>query len=147
MATNFDYYLILGIDESATAAQVRSAYRRAARAHHPDLNPGDAGAADRFKRVQQAYDVLSDPARRAVYRRPARTSRPNVSGGRPGGRPYGATAARPSHDASAWSHHPTAADPDLALELAEVLLALRILARQARLEQRLRRLVRYLVYW
>jgi curved DNA-binding protein CbpA len=137
VAYDRDYYVILGIEEDATIAEVRSAYRRAARAHHPDLHPSDAGATDRFKRIQEAYDVLGDPVRRAAYRRPLTTSRPTWrSTGYAAGR-------RPSGYAATWSR-PPAADPALAAELAEALLVLRMLGRQAQLEQRLRRLIRYL---
>ena len=139
MAYRQDHYVILGIGEDATPAEVRSAYRRAARTHHPDLNPGDAEAADRFKRVQEAYDILGNPARRAAYRRPlgvtARSS--STVGQRRTGRPVG----RPDRTAAQST---TSADSPLATELAQALLALRLLARETQLERRLRRLVRYL---
>jgi curved DNA-binding protein CbpA len=136
MAYKQDYYLILGIGEDATPAEVRSAYRRAARSHHPDLNPGDVGAADRFKRIQEAYDVLGDPARRATYRRPGPELRRR-------GRSY-AAGWGPDGYVGARARRPTATEPPLAPDLAEALLMLRLLAREAQLERRLRRLIRYL---
>jgi molecular chaperone DnaJ len=62
-----DYYDTLGISRSADAEEIRKAYRRLARKHHPDLNPGDKAAEDRFKKVQEAYDVLSDDNKRKIY--------------------------------------------------------------------------------
>ena len=55
-----DYYQTLGVERNADAEEIRKAYRKLARKHHPDLNPGDKAAEDRFKNVQEAYDVLSD---------------------------------------------------------------------------------------
>jgi curved DNA-binding protein CbpA len=69
MPSSIDYYALLGLDESAGDAEVREAYRRAARANHPDLNPHDPLAGRRFALVQEAYETLGDPARRAAYRR------------------------------------------------------------------------------
>src|SRR5580693_5477306 len=62
-----DYYQTLGVDRSASAEEVRKAYRKLARKHHPDLNPGDKSAEDLFKKVQEAYDVLSDPKKKEMY--------------------------------------------------------------------------------
>src|SRR5579871_2805221 len=62
-----DYYKALGVERSADAAEIRKAYRKLARKHHPDLNPGDKAAEERFKKVQEAYDVLSDAKKRQVY--------------------------------------------------------------------------------
>jgi molecular chaperone DnaJ len=62
-----DYYQTLGVERSANAEDVRKAYRRLARKHHPDLNPGDKSAEDTFKKVQEAYDVLSDPKKKEIY--------------------------------------------------------------------------------
>src|SRR5690348_1812534 len=62
-----DYYQALGVERGASADDIRKAYRRLARKHHPDLNPGDKAAEDRFKKVQEAYDVLSDDKKRQVY--------------------------------------------------------------------------------
>ncbi|MBV8818800.1 MAG: molecular chaperone DnaJ [Acidobacteriaceae bacterium] len=66
-ATKNDYYETLGIKRGADTEEVRKAYRRLARKHHPDLNPGDKAAEDRFKKVQEAYDVLSDDEKRKIY--------------------------------------------------------------------------------
>jgi curved DNA-binding protein CbpA len=61
------YYRILQIEESAQPAEIKTAYRRLARLHHPDRNPGDPQASQRFKQVAEAYEHLSDPVRRAIY--------------------------------------------------------------------------------
>src|ERR1700676_3594612 len=62
-----DYYKTLGVAKDADADEIRKAYRRLARKHHPDLNPGDKASEDRFKKVQEAYDVLSDPKKKEMY--------------------------------------------------------------------------------
>jgi molecular chaperone DnaJ len=62
-----DYYETLGVPRKADTEEIRKAYRKLARKHHPDLNPGDKSAEDRFKNVQEAYDVLSDPKKRPMY--------------------------------------------------------------------------------
>lgn len=64
-----DYYKILGIPESASGEDVKRAYRKLAREHHPDRNPGNKQAEERFKEVQEANSVLSDPAKRKQYDR------------------------------------------------------------------------------
>ncbi len=62
-----DYYAVLGISPDATTAQIKRAYRKLARQHHPDRNPGDPCAANRFQALTMAYEVLTDPGRRAAY--------------------------------------------------------------------------------
>ncbi len=67
MASNKDYYQTLGVGRSASDDEVRKAYRRLARKYHPDLNPGDKASEERFKLVQEAYDILSDAKKRKMY--------------------------------------------------------------------------------
>ena len=64
-----DYYEILGVPRDADDAALKKAYRTLARQHHPDKNPGDARAEERFKEISEAYAVLSDPDKRAQYDR------------------------------------------------------------------------------
>ncbi len=62
-----DYYHVLGVPKSAALPDIKKAYRKLARKYHPDLNPGDKTAEARFKEIQEAYAVLSDPKKRAQY--------------------------------------------------------------------------------
>jgi molecular chaperone DnaJ len=62
-----EYYETLGLPKKASADDIRKAYRKLARKYHPDLNPGDKSSEDRFKNVQEAYDILSDPKKRQMY--------------------------------------------------------------------------------
>ena len=66
MATR-DLYADLGVKRTATAEEIKKAYRKLARKHHPDVNPGNRDAEDRFKRIAFAYDALSDPVKRKAY--------------------------------------------------------------------------------
>lgn len=66
-ASKRDYYEVLGVDKNASEAELKAAYRSLARQHHPDANPGDAGAEERFKEINQAYSILSDSDKRARY--------------------------------------------------------------------------------
>jgi molecular chaperone DnaJ len=69
VASKRDYYEVLGVGRSASAEEVKKAYRKLALKHHPDRNPGDRSAEERFKEASEAYQVLSDPERRAQYDR------------------------------------------------------------------------------
>jgi molecular chaperone DnaJ len=62
-----DYYAILGLKKTATAEDVRKAFRKLARKHHPDVNPGDKKAEEKFKEISEANEVLSDPKKRKIY--------------------------------------------------------------------------------
>lgn len=62
-----DYYRILGLDRRADEREIKAAFRRMARRYHPDVNPGDSAAEGRFKDVNEAYEVLSDPEKRRRY--------------------------------------------------------------------------------
>jgi molecular chaperone DnaJ len=88
-----DYYAALGVAQDADAAAIKRAYRQLARDLHPDKNPGNADAEARFKEVSEAYDVLSDPKRRAEYDEARRLFGSGGAGARagfPGGFPGGA---------------------------------------------------------
>src|SRR3954463_2730872 len=97
-----DYYAALGVAKDADAAAIKKAYRSLARELHPDKNPGNTQAETRFKEVSEAYDVLSDPKRRAEYDEARRLFgsggfRPGAGapGGFPGGFPGGTTGGQP----------------------------------------------------
>ncbi|WP_297058053.1 J domain-containing protein [Thermosulfurimonas sp.] len=79
-----DLYEILGVSPDASTEEIKRAYRKLARKYHPDLNPGDKEAAERFKEINEAYEILSDPQKRAEYdrlRQAARAYRFTTPGG------------------------------------------------------------------
>ncbi len=65
--TQQDYYADLGVKKTATAEEIRKAFRKLARKYHPDVNPGDKSAEEKFKKISEANDVLSDPKKRKIY--------------------------------------------------------------------------------
>jgi len=62
-----DYYTILGVSKTATQEEIKKAFRKLARKHHPDVNPGNEGAGEKFREISEAYEVLSDPEKRQKY--------------------------------------------------------------------------------
>lgn len=88
MATKRDYYEVLGLSREASDAEVKKAYRKLAREHHPDANPGDPGAEERFKELTEAYEVLSNPQARRAYDTYGHQV-PRAGAGSPGGDPFG----------------------------------------------------------
>jgi len=86
MARQRDPYEVLGIQRTASADDIKKAHRKLVRQYHPDRNPGDEKAEERFKEVQQAYDLLSDPDKRKAYDRGGFTA---TGGGPQGGGPFG----------------------------------------------------------
>ena len=86
MAEKRDYYEVLGLGKNATEAEIKSAYRKLAKKYHPDLNPGDKTAEEKFKEVNEANDVLSDPEKRKRYDQFGFAGvDPNYGAGQPGG--------------------------------------------------------------
>lgn len=65
--SSFDYYEVLSVNQTASAEEIKKAYRKLALETHPDRNPGDARAEERFKKINEAYGVLSDPQKRSQY--------------------------------------------------------------------------------
>src|SRR6266853_1613545 len=80
-----DYYETLSVPRAASEEEIRKAYRKLARKYHPDLNPGDKSAEDRFKNVQEAYDILSDSKKRQMYDQVGFYSESGFPGGGAGG--------------------------------------------------------------
>src|SRR5437016_3613799 len=90
-----DYYQALGVTREAGQEEIRKAYRRLARQYHPDVNGGNAEATERFKQINQAYEVLSDPEKRARY---DRFGAEGVDGNARGGVDFGAGGFGPFAD-------------------------------------------------
>jgi curved DNA-binding protein len=87
-----DYYSTLGVAKTATEKEIKQAYRKLARKHHPDVNPGDKGAENRFKEITEAYEVLGDSTKRRKYDELGSNWRMYEQAGAPGGAPGGGSA-------------------------------------------------------
>ena len=91
MSEKRDYYEVLGIQKGASEAEIKSAYRKLAKKYHPDLNPDNPEAEAKFKEINEANDVLSDPDKRARYDQFGHAGvDPSYAGGA-GGYSYGST--------------------------------------------------------
>ena len=92
-----DYYDVLGVDRSASEAEMKKAYYRLAKKHHPDANPGDKNAAEKFAEINEAYEVLRSPEKRQMYDQMGHAG-VDGSGGMPGGG-FGGTSGFDFHHA------------------------------------------------
>lgn len=97
-----DYYDTLGISRTATESEIKAAFRKQARKHHPDVNPGDANAEERFKDVNEAYEVLSDAEKRKLYDRYGEEWQRYKEAGYTGDEPQNAGRRASTEDFGTW---------------------------------------------
>src|ERR1700736_2686227 len=93
-----DYYKTLGVKRDASQADIQKAYRDLARKYHPDLNPNDKTAKEKFQKVQTAFEVLNDPSKREMYDRYGRSFEGEAAGGGPRQQPRGRGQAAPGFE-------------------------------------------------
>ncbi|MGH9726051.1 MAG: DnaJ domain-containing protein, partial [Candidatus Acidiferrales bacterium] len=91
-----DYYELLGVARKAPVKEIRAAYRKLARKYHPDLNPGDKSAEEKFKQIQEAYEVLSDTKKRQMFDQFG-FNVPGAAGAPPPGAGYGGASPHDVH--------------------------------------------------
>src|SRR5579862_1820712 len=89
VAAGKDYYATLGVAKTATEKEIKSAFRKLARKYHPDVNKDDPKAIDKFKEINEANEVLSDPEKRKKYDQFGPEFQQWDGAGRPGGSPFG----------------------------------------------------------
>ena len=106
-----DYYATLGVDKGATQADIKKAYRRLARKHHPDVNKGDAAAEQRFKEISEANEVLSDPQKRKAYDQLGADWASYQRAGGAGGNPFAGFCRRCAAGRAACASSSTATPP------------------------------------
>src|SRR3954468_3402419 len=100
-----DYYATLGVPRTASQAEIKKAFRKLARQHHPDVNKGDAKAEQRFKEISEANEVLSDPKKRKLYDQLGSNWQAYQNGGQSSaggsGSPFGGFGASPGFNPGA----------------------------------------------
>src|SRR4051812_11144122 len=97
-----DYYKTLGVDHNADDKTIRAAYRKLARKHHPDVNRGEKASEDKFKEVNEAYEVLSDPEKRKKYDRYGQDWQRFGEAGSSGAASYSGTGGARASDFGQW---------------------------------------------
>jgi curved DNA-binding protein CbpA len=120
MQSTRNLYELLGLPKEASQEDIRQAHRKLARKYHPDTNPEDPQAEKRFKEVQQAYEVLSDPQKRREYDQRVRASSRKVGTGRQGAGTAGADPSRPRPTSAGRSTGGTTYTLDLSKLLAKL---------------------------